>query len=233
MAAVQKGDVILIEYAGYLADNNELFDTNIEEVAKKHNKHDKEAKYHPMAIVVGERHVIKGLDDDFIGKEIGKEYTITIQPEDAFGKRDPSLIKTVSMSEFKKQNFTPQPGMILTFSSGAQVKILSVSAGRVKLDYNHPLAGKVVRYTYRIVKKLDDPKDKLIGLAKTLAFLDLEGKVKKEGNTLIVDKSLESLKDVLEKIVKDYIPNVKLEFADLSTKSTKSNSKTKNVQKSK
>ena len=103
MAAVQKGDIIKIAYAGFLVDSGELFDTNIKEVAEAHNKYSEEVKYEPITIVVGERHVIPGLDDALIGKEIGKEYVITVEPKKGFGERDVKLIKTLPWSSSRSR----------------------------------------------------------------------------------------------------------------------------------
>ena len=50
-------------------------------------------------------------------------------------------MQLVPMSEFKKQGIKPQVGMAIT-SEGNTGIIRSVSGGRVRLDFNHELAGK-------------------------------------------------------------------------------------------
>ncbi len=231
MAAIQKGDIIKLYYAGYVAETNELFDTNIEEVAKQHNKYNKDVKYEPITVIVGERHVIPGLDDALIGKEIGKEYVITIDAKDGFGERDSKLIKTLPLDQFKKQKINPYPGMILTYESGHQAKIIAVSAGRVKVDFNHPLAGKKLRYMFKIIEKVDDLKEQFDGLIQTL----IGGKINedlyeidKRNRIIYLDKSIESLKNFVSEIAQKYLKNAKIEIKNL-----KENRSKKEIEKSK
>lgn len=228
MAAVQKGDIIKIYYAGFLVENNELFDTNMEDVAKKNNKYSKEVNYEPTTIVVGERHIIPGLDDALIGKEIGKEYIITIEAKDGFGERNTKLIKTVPLKHFRKQKITPYPGMILTYESGQQAKIIAVSAGRVKIDYNHPLAGKKLRYVFKIVKKVDDLKEQFDGLTKTLIGGKLNDdlySIDDDKRIIYLDKSIESMKGFVEDLAKRYLKEVKVEVKKLKEKEDKKRKK--------
>lgn len=44
---------------------------------------------------------------------------------------------------------------------GIIARISSVSGGRVITDFNHPLAGKNVVYSFKILKKIDDKKEQL------------------------------------------------------------------------
>jgi len=40
-------------------------------------------------------------------------------------------------------------------------KILSVSGGRVSIDFNNPLAGKEIKYDFKILRKIEDDREKI------------------------------------------------------------------------
>ena len=133
MTKIRKNDFIEIEFTGLA--NGEIFDTTNKKDAEKMGIEPKNIK--PLTISVGNQMILQGLDEDLEGKETGKEYSIHILPEKAFGKRDPSMIKTYGLSHFTKQNITPYPGMALQLDNTI-AKVLSVSGGRVTMDFNNP-----------------------------------------------------------------------------------------------
>lgn len=155
---IQKNDFIEIEFTGKA--NNEIFDTTYKEEAKKIGI---EADVKPIIVSVGNEMLLKGLDENLEGKEIEKQYSIKISPEKAFGKRNPSLIKTIPIKVFKEKDMNPVPGLKLQMDNFL-VKILSVSGGRVIVDFNNPLAGKEIEYEFKILRKVEDVKEKINAL---------------------------------------------------------------------
>ena len=104
--------------------------------------------------------------------------------------------------------------MILTYESGQQAKVIAVSAGRVKVDFNHPLAGKKLRYTFRIIKKVDDLKEQFDGLIEMLIGYKLNQdlyEVDVGKRVIALDKSIESLKGFVEDLARKYLKNVEVE----------------------
>ncbi len=156
--AVKKDEFIEIKYTGKA--NGIIFDSNIEEDLKKLNPDFKPQK---TIISVGHEMVVKGLDNILQGKEIGKEYEITLKPKEAFGERDRNLIKTIPLKAFVEQNFNPKPGMVITLDN-VLVKIIAVSGARVVTDFNSPLAGKEINYKFIIIRKIEDEKEKVTTL---------------------------------------------------------------------
>ena len=151
---INKNDFIEIKYTGYA--NNEIFDSNIEEDLKKLNPNSKPDK---TIIAVGQEMVVKGLDDAFTGKEIGKEYTIKLSSKEAFGERKRDLIKTIPLKAFTEKKVSPYPGLVLTLDD-LLVKIIAVSGARVITDFNNPLAGKEISYKFTIIRKVTEEKEK-------------------------------------------------------------------------
>jgi len=165
MVRVEKGDVIRLHYTGKIKETGEIFDTTFEEVAKEAGIYKENGVYGPVPIAVGAGHVLKGLDEALEGLEVGKKYEIEIPPEKGFGKRDRKLIKTFTLGQFRRQGIIPFPGMPVEIEteSGRKLKgrVLTVNGGRVRVDFNHPYAGKHLVYEVEIVEKIEDPIEKV------------------------------------------------------------------------
>ncbi|WP_099210675.1 FKBP-type peptidyl-prolyl cis-trans isomerase [Thermococcus henrietii] len=165
MVKVEKGDVIRLRYTGRIKETGEIFDTTDEEIAKQAGIYKENGVYGPVPIAVGAGHVLQGLDEALEGLEVGKKYEIEIPPEKGFGKRDRKLIKTFTLGQFRRQGIIPFPGMPVEIETegGRKLKgrVLTVSGGRVRVDFNHPYAGKHLIYEVEIVEKVEDPIEKV------------------------------------------------------------------------
>ena len=160
MVTVQKNDFVEIEFIGKIKDTQEVFDTNSKSEIEKRKLN---FKVIPYIVCVGKNMSIKGLDKEIEGKEIGEDYYAEFSPEEAFGKRNPSLVRMIPLKVFIEQKIMPQKGMQLALD-GTVVKVISVSGGRVLVDFNNPLAGKVVSYSYKILRRLEDQSEKVNAL---------------------------------------------------------------------
>lgn len=156
--ALAKNDFIEIEFTG--SSNGEVFDTTDKVKAKELGL---EADVKPMKISIGNHMILQGLDDDLIGKEVGKTYSVKLSPEKGFGKRDPKMIKTVPIKVFHEREINPVRGMAVQLDNYI-ARILSVSGGRVSVDFNNPMAGKDLDYEFKILRKIEDDKEKVESL---------------------------------------------------------------------
>lgn len=160
---IKEKDFVEIEYIGKIKDTNQIFDLTDKEEAKKHNIFDPKFKYGPRVICVGQKEIIPGIDNALINQEAPSKITINIKPEEAFGKRNEKIMKTITTDTLLKQNITPYPGLQIS-ASGMIGMIRSVSRGRTIVDFNHPLAGKELTYDLKINSIVTDDKIKLINL---------------------------------------------------------------------
>lgn len=160
---VKNGDFIKLEYTGKVIETGDIFDTTDEELAEEKGIHSDKKTYGPISVIVGGGHVLKGMEDALVDMKDGEEKTIQLPPEEAFGERDPKLVQLVPMSEFKKQGIKPQVGMAIT-SEGNTGIIRSVSGGRVRLDFNHELAGKNLEYQMKVDSVIEDDVEKVKSL---------------------------------------------------------------------
>jgi len=73
---------------------------------------------------------------------------------------------------------------------GRMAKIRSISGGRVTIDFNNPLAGKVVVYKIKILRKVDDLNEKAKALIEFLFKKDLNFEINDKKITITAEKEL-------------------------------------------
>ncbi|MBS7626298.1 peptidylprolyl isomerase [Candidatus Bathyarchaeota archaeon] len=160
---LSKGDFILINLTSKIKESGEVIETTMEDVAKESNIYSSENIYEPRFIIVGERWVPEGLDEALLSLESDKEVTVEVPPGKGYGERDPSKIRLIPLRRFRGENLTPVPGSRVEID-GRPAVVRSVGAGRVQVDFNHPLAGKTMLYNVKLVRKLEEPEEKLKAL---------------------------------------------------------------------
>ena len=153
---VSPGDIVLVDFDAWIKDSNELYDTTNEAVAKEHNLFNEKMVYGPQPLIVGKGRLFPGLDESMLKAEIGKEYEIILTPDKAAGPRDPKLVELHPMREFLKQEIEPRVGLEVTVKNKPAI-ITAVTAGRVRVDFNNKLAGRTLKYKYKITEKPTKP----------------------------------------------------------------------------
>ncbi|MBI2558824.1 peptidylprolyl isomerase [Candidatus Woesearchaeota archaeon] len=220
MATVKKNDFVEMEYTGRVKEDNMLFDTTEEKVAKENGMHDKDAEYSPVVICIGENSMLKGLEEQMIGKETEKEYTFEIGADRAFGKKDAKLIRMIPTSKFRQQNIQPMPGLQLNID-GVFGMVKTVSGGRCLVDFNHPLAGKDLIYKVKINKVVDDDKEKLKSLLKLhLHVREADIEIKENSASIKLEHSVpKEFQEEFIRIANRLVPSIKkMEFEVKETK---------------
>lgn len=194
---LQKKDFIEIEFTGKTKDN-EIFDSNIPEDLKK-TQFNIEAK--PFVYSLGEGMFLEGVDNFLIGKEIGK-YKIELSPENAFGKREPKFIQMVPIKVFHEQKMNPIPGHVFNFD-GKIGKIITVSGGRVLIDFNNPLAGKEIVYDLNVLRKVEKIEEKIKALNEFIFRKNFDFKIQDKKLILEVDKGFKQFAELFKERYKD------------------------------
>jgi len=147
MMAIQKGDIIKVEYEGRLEDGTIFDSTELNEGL-------------PLKFEVGAGHLIPGFDNSVLGKEVGDEFDIILKPNDAYGEIDPILAQTISRDDFPG-DVEPEPGMMLRVNapngSYSVAWITDVDEEFITIDMNHPLAGKILNFKIKILETGCEP----------------------------------------------------------------------------
>jgi FKBP-type peptidyl-prolyl cis-trans isomerase 2 len=163
VSPVKEGSIVEVNYTGKVAASNTVFDTTVEKRAIEAGIFNEKAGYKPVVVVVGENELLRGLDSALKGMRVGEQKKITLRPSEAFGERNPKLVRVLPLKEFKRQKMQPVPGLIVE-ANGRQGKVQSVSGGRVRVDFNHPLAGKELEYELKIEREINNAKEQVTAL---------------------------------------------------------------------
>jgi peptidylprolyl isomerase len=137
---VKKGDTVMLHYTGRFK-NGKVFDNSQER--------------NPIPVEVGAGEIIRGLEKAVVGMKPGEKKTVTVMPEEGYGHYSEELI--IEMPEEKiPENISPQEGMKLQLINEGGQKLPAVVKeildDAIKLDANHPLAGKTLVFDLEIVE---------------------------------------------------------------------------------
>lgn len=220
---MNSGEFVLIDYVGKVRGTNEIFDITKEDVAKKEGIYKAEFKYGPVPIIIDAEFVLPGLNEAVKEMEVGQKKNVELVPEKAFGKRSEELIKLIPETRFHEQGLEPQVGEYVTINR-LRGKVLSADGGRVRIDFNHPLAGKTLVYEIELVGKITENFEKVkavvyyfIGVQKDDVKADLKEKEVEISFTKRFDILSEAKQDIADTIIK-WIGIEKVKFVDVFEK---------------
>jgi len=167
---IKEKDIIELDLILKDALTKEILDTTFPEIAKENNLNIK-SEYVPLTFIVGTGELLKNVEKNIIDLDLNKPKTFTLKKDEAFGDKDDKKIQILPMSEFKKEKINPMPGLYVNIGDKS-AKIISVSGGRVKVDFNPIFAGRDLEYTITINKIYSEDKHKIPSiLDKTFYFL--------------------------------------------------------------
>jgi len=145
--AIKKGDIIKVEYEGRLEDRT-IFDSTELQGGE------------PLKFEVGTRSLIQGFDESVIDKEVGDTFEITLSASKAYGEIDPLLVQTVSIDQLP-EDLDPELGMMLGVGDAngthSMAWVKEIDEEFVKIDMNHPLAGKTLHFKIKILETGCEP----------------------------------------------------------------------------
>ncbi len=212
---LNKKDFIEIEFTGKVKDG-EIFDSTIkEDLEKVHHGHDHPIESKPFIFCLGEHMFLDALDNFLMGKDTGT-YEVELNPDQAFGKRNPSFIQMIPMRIFREHDTNPVPGAMLNFD-GRIGKALTVSGGRVMVDFNNPLAGKIVTYKINVKRKITEIDEKIKALNEFLFKRDLEFKVEDKKLTIKAEKNMKKFVELFSDKFKELL-DLDLEVREIEEK---------------
>lgn len=98
-----------------------------------------------LVFIQGYGSIIPGLENSLYGMEVGSSRPVRVPASDAYGEYELDNISSIPLSEFPEDlNLTSGMELEMEDKDGDIVygKIVSIGMSRVKMDFNHPLAGK-------------------------------------------------------------------------------------------
>jgi len=162
-----KGSLILVDYTAKVKDSEEVFDTTLEEDAKKYSIHEQNVKYQPKLVSIGEVSypVLKGLDEALAKTAVGDKLTVEVTPDKGFGERDSGKVRMIPLRKLGEDAEKVSVGDTIEVDNKKGI-IRFIGSGRVQVDYNHRYAGKTILFDVNVIKSLDSPNDKIDGILK-------------------------------------------------------------------
>ncbi len=142
MTQAKHGDTVRIHYTGRLTDGTQF---------------DSSEGRAPLEFQLGSGQIIKGLDEQVQGMNVGDTATVSIPANDAYGPHRPEGVQTVPRDRIPPE-IDLDVGARLQATGGdgrpMQLTVVDVNDAEVTVDANHPLAGKDLVFDVELVEVL-------------------------------------------------------------------------------
>jgi FKBP-type peptidyl-prolyl cis-trans isomerase SlyD len=108
----------------------------------------------PIEFIQGYQNIIPGLEKELYGMAVGDSKEISVASKDAYGELDPKAFVEVPRSEFPS-DIPLELGLELALQQPdgdvLHAIVVAIDPDSVKLDFNHPLAGKELTFRVTVV----------------------------------------------------------------------------------
>ncbi len=135
---VKDKDVVTLEYT--LTVDGEVVDSS--------------EQHGPVAYIHGMGQLVPGLEKEIEGMAEGETKEVVVTPEEGYGPEDPAAYISLPRSEFPPE-IPLEPGTVIQLSDPQgrvyNATIHEVRDDQVVLNFNHPLAGKTLHFTVKVV----------------------------------------------------------------------------------
>lgn len=156
---------IAVAYKLYTVDNGE--NTLVEEATDRE----------PFQFISGYGITLDAFEKEIAGLEKGAEFDFTLQKEDAYG--DYEMVHVLDLDKevftinghFDRERIFKGATVPLQNEDGNRFlgKVLAVSDDKVKIDLNHPLAGKTLNFKGHVVEAREATNDEIQGLINRMS----------------------------------------------------------------
>ena len=136
---VQAGSLVTLHYRLAAADDQELAST---------------FGATPATLQLGSGELAPPLEACLVGVATGERQVFLLEAEQAFGPRNPQLVVRLARSELPEGRPVETDTLVeLPAPGGGRFAgwVLETDAESVLLDFNHPLAGKAIRFEVEVV----------------------------------------------------------------------------------
>ena len=171
---MSSGDLVQLDYDLWseYGGRTELVDTTHEETAQKAQLPLPEGHaFGPKPHLIGGEYFPAGIETALASAKIGEEFEREFTPAEAFGDRDPKLIELFTMHEIerlpemRRDDAKLDLGTVLTIR-GRRGRVVTLTAARVRVDFNPPFSGRKIRGKFRVLEKIVDPSERVRALVE-------------------------------------------------------------------
>jgi FKBP-type peptidyl-prolyl cis-trans isomerase SlyD len=135
---VEEGKQISIEYTLSI-DPEGVVDTNVDS--------------DPLTYVQGTQQIVPALEKALEGKAVGDTVDVSIKAKDGYGERSEEAVQEVNKSQVPEEAQEVDTVLQGRNNEGGVVnaRVAEVRDETVLLDFNHPLAGKALQFSVKIL----------------------------------------------------------------------------------
>ena len=112
----------------------------------------------PATYLHGYGGIVRGLERAMRGRQAGDTFSVDVAPEDAFGERNPEIVHRMPIKRLKRASGQLAVGSIVevnTQQGRARGIVIKVGRFNVDVDFNHPMAGRSMRFDVEILDVRD------------------------------------------------------------------------------
>ena len=117
----------------------------------------------PLSYLHGAGNIVPGLERALEGKSAGDHVDATVEPDQGYGQKNPTLVQAVPRAQFPgvKDISVGQQFQAQTNHGPRVVTVVGVSPDAVTVDANHPLAGETLHFAVTVVDVRDATRQEL------------------------------------------------------------------------
>ena len=118
----------------------------------------------PLVYLQGAGNIIPGLEKALVGKAVGDELEVSVEPEDAYGEYSAELVSTLSSSMFEGVDQLEVGMQFHASAPDGQMQIVTIrdlDGDDVTVDGNHPLAGQRLNFKVKVVAIRDASEEEI------------------------------------------------------------------------
>lgn len=142
------------------AKEDRIYQTTMEDLAKEAGIYSDRSIYLPVLVIPGETDLFPKVMEVIKDLPEGERFEVKLKPEDAYGQYDRGKIRVFSIKRLERENIQPQVGSTV-YIDGQRGTIQSITGGRVAIDFNHPLAGRELIISGKVVKRIENDLEKV------------------------------------------------------------------------
>lgn len=135
---IENGKQVAIEYSVFSDDNTQI-DSNVGK--------------DPLIFLFGSHQILPALEEALRGLDVGDNKEITLDPQHAYGEVNPHAFKKVAAKLIPEDlRFEGALLVVADEQFGEMlIRVDSIEGEEVVLDFNHPLAGKTLKFDVKVI----------------------------------------------------------------------------------
>lgn len=133
------------------------------EVSSEGQLVDRMTEERPLDYIHGMHMLIPAFEAALEGLEPGAAFACTVQPEEGYGLRDESLLTDIPLKAFEVDGKLREDLLVVgyripllnEYGEVQQATITEILPDKVRMDFNHPMAGKTLHFTGKVISVRD------------------------------------------------------------------------------